>query len=301
MAKIFKSHGKLMITGEYFVLRGAKSLLLPTKFYQDMTVSKLDEKPIISWESYDHNNKKWFSVEFNLPCITIEGEKTEQKIFLKKILDFVKKKIPKIFDNNIGLKIKTRMDFQKSWGLGSSAILINNLSNYFGLDPFEVSKNVTNSSCADIASVVTSKPITYSLRNKKPLYKHVNFNPEFSKNLLFVFLNKKQSSSKEVEKFKSLKINDSEINSITQITNEILNCKGINDFNYLINEHEKIISNKIKRKPVKNLLFNDFEGSIKSLGAWGGDFILACSENNSKNYFKRKGFETSFRFDEIIT
>ena len=43
MAKIFKSHGKLMITGEYFVLRGAKSLLLPTKFYQDMIVSKLDD------------------------------------------------------------------------------------------------------------------------------------------------------------------------------------------------------------------------------------------------------------------
>ena len=150
MAKIFKSHGKLMITGEYFVLRGAKSLLLPTKFYQDMTVSKLNEKPIILWESYDHNNKKWFSVEFNLPYITIEGEKTEQKIFLKKILDFVIKKIPKIFDNNIGLKIKTRMDFQRSWGLGSSAILINNLSNYFGLDPFEVSKNVTNLSLIHI-------------------------------------------------------------------------------------------------------------------------------------------------------
>ena len=289
-----------MITGEYFVLRGAKSLLLPTKFFQDMTVSKLNKEPIISWESYDHNHKKWFSVQFNLPYITIVGEKTEQKFFLKKILDFVVKKIPKIFDDNSGLKIKTRMDFQRNWGLGSSAILINNLSNYFGLDPFEISKNVTNSSGADIASVVNSKPITYSLSNEKPLYKHVNFKPEFSKNLLFVFLNKKQSSSKEVEKFKSLKINDSEINSITQITNEILNCKEIDDFNYLINEHEEIISNKIKRKTVKNLLFKDFNGSIKSLGAWGGDFVLACSENNSKNYFKKKGFETSFSFDEIL-
>ena len=300
MAKIFKSHGKLMITGEYFVLRGAKSLLLPTKFYQDMIVSKLDDKGIISWESYDQNHKKWFSVEFNLPYITIVGEKTEQKVFLKKILDFVIKKKPKIFDNNIGLKIKTRMDFERKWGLGSSAILINNLSNYFGLNPFEVSKNVTNSSGADIASVVTSKPITFLSSNEKLLYKHVNFNPEFSKNLLFVFLNKKQSSSKEVEKFKSLKINESEINTITQITNEILDCKVIDDFNYLINEHEEIVSRKIKRKTVKNLLFKDFRGSIKSLGAWGGDFILACSENNSKNYFKRKGFETSFSFNNML-
>ena len=300
MAEIFKSHGKLMITGEYFVLHGAKSLMLPTKFYQEMTVSKLNKKDKILWESYDQNNNKWFSVELNLPDLTIQGEKTKEKIFLKKILGFIAKKNPKKFKNNSGINIETRMDFNRSWGLGSSAILINNLSNYFGLDPFEVSKNVTNSSGADIASVLTSKPITYSLSNEKPMYKHVNFNPEFSKNLLFVFLNKKQSSSKEVEKFKSLKINESEVNSITQITNEILNCKEIDDFNYLINEHEEIISNKINKKPVKNLLFNDFEGSIKSLGAWGGDFILACSENNSKNYFKRKGFETSFSFDEIL-
>ena len=300
MAKIFKSHGKLMITGEYFVLHGAKSLMLPTKFYQEMTVSKFNKKDKILWESYDQNNDKWFSLELNLPDLTIQGEKTKEKIFLKKILGFIAKKNPKKFKNNSGINIETRMDFNRSWGLGSSAILINNLSNYFGLDPFEVSKNVTNSSGADIASVLTSKPITYSLINKKPMYKHVNFNPEFSKNLLFVFLNKKQSSSKEVEKFKSLKINDSEVNSITQITNEILNCKEIDDFNYLINEHEEIISNKINKKPVKNLLFNDFEGSIKSLGAWGGDFVLASSENNSKNYFKRKGFETSFSFDEIL-
>ena len=56
MAEVFKSHGKLMITGEYFVLHGAKSLLLPTKFFQDMTVSKLNEDSIILWESYDQNN-----------------------------------------------------------------------------------------------------------------------------------------------------------------------------------------------------------------------------------------------------
>ena len=300
MAELFKSHGKLMITGEYFVFHGAKSLLLPTKFYQDMTVSRLDQEPIISWESYDYNKKKWFSVNFNLPNLTIQGKKTKEKIFLKRILDFIAKKIPKVFENNIGLKIKTTMDFKRSWGLGSSAILINNLSNYFGLDPFDVSKNVTNSSGADIASTKISKPITFSIKDKEPYYSEVNFNPPFLKNLIFVFLNKKQSSSKEVEKFKKIRIENDEISLITQITDQIINCKSIDDFNYLIDKHESIISSKIKKETVKNLLFKDFNGSIKSLGAWGGDFILACGENNLKNYFKNKGFETSFSFNEII-
>ena len=84
MDEVFKSHGKLMITGEYFVLRGAKSLLLPTKFYQDMTVSRLNEDSSILWESYDQKNSKWVSAKFNLPDLAIQGEKTKEKIFLKK-------------------------------------------------------------------------------------------------------------------------------------------------------------------------------------------------------------------------
>ena len=300
MVEVFKSHGKLMITGEYFVLHGAKSLLLPTKFFQDMTVSRLNEEALVLWESYDQNNNKWFSAEFNLPNLAIRGNETKEKIFLKKILDFVAKKKPKLFENNSGINIKTRMDFNRNWGLGSSAILINNLSNYFGLDSFEVSENVTNSSGADIASTKISKPIIFSVNDKKPCYKEVNFNPPFSKNLLFVFLNKKQSSAEEVEKFKKIRIEDDEIRSISKITNQILKCKKIDDFNCLIEKHESIISNKIKKETVKNLLFKDFNGSVKSLGAWGGDFVLACGQNNLKNYFKKKGFDISYSFNEMI-
>ena len=192
------------------------------------------------------------------------------------------------------------MDFSRNWGLGSSAILINNLSNYFRLDPFEVSKNVTNSSGADIASTKISKPIIFSINDKKPYYKEVHFNPPFSKNLLFVYLNKKQSSEKEVEKFKKIRIEDDEIRTISEITNQVLRCKKIDDFNDLIEKHESIISSKIKKETVKNSLFKDFNGSIKSLGAWGGDFVLACGRNNLKNYFKNKGFGISYSFNEML-
>ena len=39
---------------------------------------------------------------------------------------------------------------------------------------------------------------------------------------------------------------------------------------------------------------------IKSLGAWGGDFILATSKDDPTSYFKKKGFNTIFKFDDII-
>ena len=54
----------------------------------------------------------------------------------------------------------------------------------------------------------------------------------------------------------------------------------------------------MQTKTVKEKYFSDYNGSIKSLGAWGGDFILAT--RNNKNYFLEKGFNTVFSFSELI-
>ena len=132
MDEVFKSHGKLMITGEYFVLRGAKSLLLPTKFYQDMTVSRLNGGSSILWESYDQNNNKWFSSEFDLPNLSIRGSETKEKIFLKKILDFVAKKKPNIFENNSGINKNPLNEWVSFW-LTSRSLFRTFLANYVNL------------------------------------------------------------------------------------------------------------------------------------------------------------------------
>ena len=48
---------------------------------------------------------------------------------------------------------------------------------------------------------------------------------------------------------------------------------------------------------------SDFDGGIKSLGAWGGDFILAASatgEETVKAYFSNKGLNTVIPYEEMI-
>ena len=55
----------------------------------------------------------------------------------------------------------------------------------------------------------------------------------------------------------------------------------------------------IKKTSVKKLKFQDFKGEIKSLGAWGGDFILA-SGLDSPSYFKSKGYKTIIKFDDMV-
>jgi len=47
-------------------------------------------------------------------------------------------------------------------------------------------------------------------------------------------------------------------------------------------------------------LFSDFPGSIKSLGAWGGDFVLAASASPAENYFKTRGYTTYFAYHDFI-
>ena len=56
----------------------------------------------------------------------------------------------------------------------------------------------------------------------------------------------------------------------------------------------------LKTPTVKETRFPDFNGAIKSLGAWGGDFVMAVSENDPAGYFKKKGFEVVVPYREMI-
>ena len=66
--------------------------------------------------------------------------------------------------------------------------------------------------------------------------------------------------------------------------------------------HERIIARCIGQEPVQKR-FPGFEGVLKSLGAWGGDFILAATdwtENQVKDYFKGKGLKVIFGYKEMV-
>ena len=81
----------------------------------------------------------------------------------------------------------------------------------------------------------------------------------------------------------------------------MLQCKNLNHFEDLIVEHESIISQAISQEPIQKLTFNDYNlGKIKSLGAWGGDFILVTSKNNDLSYFNNKGFETILKLSDLV-
>lgn len=298
----FYSNGKLLITGEYVVLDGALSLAVPTKFGQSLIVEIIDE-PKIVWKSFESNDSCWFEDTFAINEIasgfTNPRNDVSQRII--QILSAVKTLNPDFLTSKNGFKISTHLTFPKNWGLGTSSTLINNIAQWANVDAFKLLKLTFGGSGYDIACAQNNMPISYQIKENNPTVNLINFNPKFKNHLYFIYLNKKQNSRDGIANYKANKHHvELVISEINNITNQITACETLENFDFLITKHESIISKITKQKTVKECLFPDFHGSIKSLGAWGGDFILATSKTNPQSYFKEKGLDIIVTYNNML-
>lgn len=314
--KQFYSNGKLLITGEYLVLEGATSFALPTKFGQDLTIEPIRENHLI-WVSFDENKHCWFEAVFDLPKLRLinatfsskeEGSQEKVAETLQTILQETRTLNPQFLQSTNGFIVKTNLTFPRNWGLGSSSTLINNIAQLAKVDAYKLLWNAFSGSGYDIACAQNNRPILYQLnlihqqsKRDDVVVNQVDFNPPYKNQLFFVHLNKKQNSREGILRFKEKKGKiDNEINRVSEISRELINATSLLDFESLITEHENIISKIIELPKVKELYFSDYFGKIKSLGAWGGDFILATGNENTIHYFKSKGYKTVVPYTEMI-
>ncbi|MGZ0016272.1 GYDIA family GHMP kinase [Yeosuana sp. AK3] len=299
--KTFYSNGKLLISGEYVVLDSAVALAVPTRFGQSLMVETIDYPKLI-WKSFDEQGTIWYEETFSIDNLQSEFSKETNVTTLRLIQIFksIKQLNPSFLNSNTGYKIATHLDFKKDWGLGTSSTLINNLAQWTHVDAFKLLEMTFGGSGYDIACAQHNKPISYQLHNGKPYVSEVNFNPSFKEYLYFVYLNKKQNSREGIKKYRLNQPHELVLNDLSKISHKLMVCKTLSEFETLITLHEEFISEIIKQQPIKQELFNDFEGSIKSLGAWGGDFILVTSQENPEAYFKSKGFETIIPYDDMV-
>lgn len=298
----YYSHGKLLLTAEYVVLDGAKALAIPTVFGQSLHVEK-EATNKLTWNSLDHNENIWFNAVFSFQNETVSIENTTNSEISNRLLQIitaVKQLNPKFLKDE-GFKISTVLEFPKNWGLGTSSTLINNIANWAKVDAYKLLELTFGGSGYDIACAQEDSTLTYQLNDKKRVIEYVNFNPNFKNNLYFVHLNKKQNSRDGIAHYKANRNNlEVTIATINAITEQMIICETLDKFQSLINEHEQTIASVTNQIPVKQLLFDDFNGSIKSLGAWGGDFILVASKNNPTEYFKNKGFDTILSYTDMV-
>jgi len=302
MQKTFYSNGKLLISGEYLILDGAKGLALPTKMGQNLIVEDTQTNSI-HWKSYDADGSIWFEEFLSFQEIQDNTTTTESvKATLIKILQVANTMNSNVFSNSEGFSVTTQLSFPRNWGLGTSSTLINNIAQWFQIDAFELLHQSFGGSGYDIACAQNNTPITYSIVNGKPKIAQVVFEPEFAKNLYFVYLNQKRNSKSAIAEYHSNKTNQLTdfIETIDKITQSIIDADNLEVFTQIINQHETVLSKILKTETVKDTLFPDFDGAVKSLGAWGGDFVLVVSKENPKSYFVAKGYETVIPYQEMI-
>ena len=301
MVQKYYSHGKFLLTGEYLVLKGALALALPLELGQTLTVETVCT-PSLQWNAYKPNGP-WFSVTMNTENLEIINSDDQPKAEkLSEILKAVKQLNPAAFKD--GLCFETRLDFDPNWGLGSSSTLIANLARWANVNPYELLKLTFGGSGYDIACATAEQPIYYQLIDNQPNVEIIDFNPSFAEHLFFIYQGQKQSSSKEIKAFLG-KANpadlQNDIEAISDISRAVPKCQSLDEFAMLMQCHERIIARCIGQEPVQKR-FPDFEGVLKSLGAWGGDFILAATvwdKSQVEAYFKKKGLEVVFGYKEL--
>ena len=306
MGKIFRGNGKLLLTGEYFVLDGAQALALPTMLGQELHVKKKEANNcLIYWKSFDNEKKTWFEAVFNTHKMTVlETNNSEVSDRLLQMFQVIKTMNSSVFLSKQDLDVATYLEFPQNWGLGSSSTLIYTLAKWSEVNPYILLEKTMGGSGYDIACAGVNQAIIYQKKEDKPTFQTVDFAPSFSENLYFVHLGKKQNSREGIAKYRaSVQKNHPSIAELSQLTKAILLAKNIFDFEKIIMTHEAIVSNVLGLTCAKKLHFQDYFGEIKSLGAWGGDFVLATSNKNEAEtfaYFHKKGFQTVLPYRQII-
>lgn len=297
----FYSHGKVLLTAEYAVLEGVKAVALPTQKGQSLKIINTTDN-CIHWKSYTSDNQCWIDLCFdtNFNCITAKNTTEELIQAVQQFLNCLNELSPAFYGN--GCQLITQLKFPRDWGLGSSSTLINNLAQWLKLNPYELLDKTMGGSGYDIAAAQHSTPIFYERNGYYPKITPTSFSPIFKEHLFFVHLNQKQNSRNAIANYRTkAQINAKSKNRLTSISEEILMVKKLADFNNLIEEHETITADFLQQSPVKKQLFPDYNGAVKSLGAWGGDFVLVTGNYpESKAYFESKGYATIIPYKDFI-
>lgn len=302
----FSAHGKLLLTGEYAVLDGAKALALPTKFGQQLLFSPQPASNMLFWESFTHVGDSWLTASWTLNSLKADiGSGLPETKMLSELLSCMinEKGLPIAFFEG---KVTTHLDFPREWGLGTSSTLVSLLSQWTGINAYYLLEKSFGGSGYDIAAALAKGPFFYkrNLENEhEPEISTANFNPDFLDHIYFLYSGKKQNSREGIAAYRLKGRNPAYLSEISEITEKVVETNHFSTFCSLMEYHEHLTGTHLGFVPIQKEYFSDFHGVVKSLGAWGGDFLMILSEmtkDEISSYFNEKGYHLLFNYKEMI-
>lgn len=172
------------------------------------------------------------------------------------------------------------------------------------MNAHDLLQNSIGGSGYDVACAESDSAILYSLAEGNSYSLILNWKPAFADKIYFAHLGKKQSSPDAIKYYKQQLQNKTQAaNEISRLTNLLWKATELSAFEEIIKEHETLVGSQLKMLKVKDSLFNDYWGSVKSLGAWGGDFVMLTnteSREDLNNYMAQKNIDTILSWEEMI-
>lgn len=297
----FFAAGKLLLFGEYLVLRGAKALAVPVRFGQQLQIKYSDSENIF-WKSFERG-KQWLTIEFTPALDIVHTDRRPKADIARRLLHTIRDEIPDIIES--GLHLRFDIDFDRNYGLGTSSTLISLLAQWSGVNPFLLQKKIFDGSGYDVAAATAKGPFIYQVSEKDvsgPTIIPVKISEKISSNLLFIYSGKKQNSSTEVSSFLQTGTTKQQRREINRIVEKAFVCDAIEEFEMLMVQSETLLSKILQRPAIQENMFSDYPFPVKSLGAWGGDFIMATFREQSEalKYFRQKGLSPVFSYKQLI-
>jgi mevalonate kinase len=305
MAGHYRSNGKLLLTAEYFIMNGATALVLPLRLGQELHVDEVsgDHGGLVIWTA-KYREQPWFTATIKVPELLIL--KTSDPVISRRlvtILEVVKSLKPALFDQENSLIFNTSIDFDPQWGMGSSSTLLTNLAAWADIAPLNLFNKVSDGSAYDMAAASRKQAFLYHRSGDSFSASPVELSPAITPHLYFVYAGKKQDSATAVEEYRRMPVPDKGIlHRISEISGNLAATDDLDILQKLIEEHERILSNHLGIEPVKTKYFSDYPGAVKSLGAWGGDFLLFVIPDRSydiHSYLNTKGLKVIYSYYEL--
>jgi mevalonate kinase len=300
-----RAAGKLLFTGEYFIIDGAIGFATPVKLGQKLEASEGTIADCLHWQSITDQGEMWFEAVFSLPDLEIiKSNDAPTALTLKQILYSCKSQNKNFLAQKQPVLVATRNEFPKEWGLGTSSTLIAMLAKWANINAYQVLNETMGGSGYDLACAYVEKAILYQRNELQPIIQELDYQPKFTKNLYFIFLGKKQNSREGILRYKELAKKNSKLQAkLSALTQQFIKAKTLASLEKIIVKHENLIANALNLPRAKDLYFSDFWGEVKSLGAWGGDFVLITNEKSEQellDYCNKKGFDVVISWKKMI-
>jgi mevalonate kinase len=308
MAKtLFETYarGKLLITGEYAVLDGALALAVPVQRGQSLQAQTNAPTGCLYWHALDERGHCWLEAIISLRNFDIlETNDPSTAAGLQKLLRAARQQNPGFLTSEPNAAVETRTDFPRAWGLGTSSTLVAAMAKWAAVNPYRLLADSFGGSGYDLACAYASGPILYRRSpDGAPEVRPVAFRPPFAGQLYFVYLGQKQDSRAGISRYRALAGEAQALAAaLSNLTEQALRADTLREFEQVLETHEQCVAEALQLPRAKDQYFKNYWGAVKSLGAWGGDFVLATSAQTpeeTRAYFNDLGFEVFIPWNEL--